>query len=85
MVNGLRDRRKKTLSTAGEGFKKLVVLERIKCTYNVKRKMLEEAWLSLPREISNLREGSCADKPPTNLLSFVLSPTVQSQRKRDQK
>lgn len=76
---------KKPSLQAGEGLKKLVVSERIKCTYNVKRKMLEEAWLSLPREISNLREGSCADKPPTNLLSFVLSPTVQSQRKRDQK
>lgn len=27
------------------GFKKIVVVERLKCVYNVKRKMLEEAWL----------------------------------------
>lgn len=37
---------------------KIVVVERIKCIYDVKRKMLEEAWLFLPRGISRqLKRG----------------------------
>lgn len=51
MVNRLGDRRKKETSLQLEWVeKKLVVSERIKCTYNVKRNMFEEVWLFLPRE-----------------------------------
>lgn len=50
MVNSMdlemKERRETSQQLERElGFKKIVVVERLKCVYNVKRKMLEEAWL----------------------------------------